>query len=496
MATNDGAHEGWSAPILPGGRSFSGDRAGAAIGVLPAIRQCTGRPEQGHPPGVGAARSPIAYGSPIGNPVPAIHPPITGADPRPTGWRDRRCELLTAAALLALLVATNRWMSWRGGAVLLTAHDEHSYRQIALAAPSLPGSRLANQYAQLFALNYLVGLIHAGLGVGIDLLFRVVSLVLIGLICWTLTLALRRTGVSTPAFAVCLGVFVLNTYALRYYLLALGYVTDLSFVLAIAMISLALICERFWLALLGIVLATLARQSALPVTFALAGIFAFAPPWRLADARVRWSRVAAVLLIPWLLFAALLAVSASFSAPTTPGVKGLTIVGAVERLPSGVGALAEHLVRVSNPLFILAALLIVALIARARLVSEHSRPRPALWTLPVLGLSVWLQPVALNPSYSAHPERLAVMSLGPFVIALGLLLADAERSGAPLTPRRAVVLVAIITAGSLQYLYTWFGPATALQGALLQFIAALAAGFVAWQGLSVTAAGVGGERLA
>ncbi len=403
--------------------------------------------------------------------------------PARSGWSSPRIAALTG--LLALLAATNRWMSWSGGARLLTAHDEHAYRQIALAAPGLPSAHLPNQYAQLFALNYVVGLVHAGLDIDVDVLYRIVSLALIGLICWTLALAVRRTGVSTPMFVVCLAAFVLNTYALRYYLLALGYVTDLSFVLAIAILSLALLSERFWLALFGIVLATLARQSALPVTFAVAGVFAFAPPWRRAPARLRWGRAATLLLVPWAVFGGLLAVSAGFSSPTTPGVRGLTLVGAIERLPSGLGALAEHCVRVANPLFIVAALLIVAILVRARRTPTHPRLDRRFWTLLVLGLSVWLQPVALNPSYSGHPERLAVMSLIPFVVALALVLADVERCGASLSPGRAGLVVAILAVGSLHYLYTWIGPSTALQGAVLQLMAAVAAGFAVWQGLMV-----------
>jgi len=64
----------------------------------------------------------------------------------------------------ALLALTNRWMSWSAGAKLVTARDEADYRTIALAAPGLPSGRLPNQHAQLFVLNYLVGLLHAATG--------------------------------------------------------------------------------------------------------------------------------------------------------------------------------------------------------------------------------------------------------------------------------------------------------------------------------------------
>lgn len=387
------------------------------------------------------------------------------------------------AGLLAIVGATNRWMSWRGGALLVSATDETDYRRIALAAPHLPSGRMANQRAQLFALNWLVGVIRAGLGVRVEGLFRVVSLLVIVAICAVLWAALRSCGISTPLLAVCMAIFVLNTYSLRYYLLAPGYITDLTFVLSMAVISLGLVSERFWLILGGIALATLARQSALPVAVAITLLLWFTPPWRAAPRATRALRALAALAVPFALFAVLLAVSLPFSYSDTPGVKGLTLLGAVAALPSRSGTLLEHFARVANPLFAVFAALAVALLLRRRVLP--GRPlRPPVIGCAVLGASVWLQAVVLNPSYSGHPERLAVLSLVPFVVALAFLLRDLQDAGMRLSAARAGAIVAILAAGSLHYLYTWAGPSTATEGGLLQLVAALAVGALLWTGLA------------
>jgi hypothetical protein len=391
-----------------------------------------------------------------------------------------RTALLVTAGLLVALAATNRWLSWNSGAQLVSARDEFDYRRIALAAPKLPSLAMANQHAQVFAPNYLVGLLHAVVGGNVDLLFRVVSLVVIVATCLGVAAALRSTGLRAPLFTLCLALFVLNTYSLRYYLIVPGYVTDLTFVLSLVLLSVAVISERFWLILGAIVVATLVRQTALPVTLALAYIVAFSGEWRLATGRLRAARAVAVVGVPVAVFGLMLLISSSFSVSATPGLSHLTVLDDLGRLPSGAGSLVQHVVRVVNPLLGVGAALAVALLLRARM-----RPGDALgWRVRaclLLGASVWLQAMALSPGYSAHPERLAVLSLIPFIFALALILRDLQDAGISLTPPQAAGIVAIVLAGSLHYLYTWLGPATALQGGVLQLLAALAVAAVVWR---------------
>lgn len=384
------------------------------------------------------------------------------------------------AGLLAVLAASNRWKGWSAGIRLLTADDSITYRRMALAAPSLPTAKVGNQHAEVFAYDYVVGLISYLLHVNIDYVFRAVSLALVLGICLTLHVAVTRAGLRTQTYAVCMAVFILNTYSLRYYLIASGYFLDVTFVLAVALAVNALLAERYWLALLAITLAMPARQTTLPVTLALAWWVAFAPGFAAASVRVRTMRALLIILLPVVVFVAMIVVSAPFSTSGTPGVTGLTVLGDFEHLPSTIGALAEHLARVANSLFAVGSLTIVALLARHR--AEPGTKLPFAFKGPfVVGCSIAGQALLLNTNYTGHPERLTALSLEPFVVALAYLLAEAEQRGLLLSTTRAWAISAVLAAGSLQYLYTIVGPATAAQGGVLQLLAAVIVGALLWQ---------------
>jgi len=222
--------------------------------------------------------------------------------------------------LLAVLAATNRWEGWTAGMRLLSARDEAVYRRIALAAPHPPQTRLPNQNAQEFVCSYVVGLVAHLLGIDVESAFRAAVVAVILGICIGLHVALGRSGVSTPAYAVCATVLILNTYSLRYYLIAPGILADVAFVLAITLVLNALIAGRYVLAVVLIALAMLTRQSAVPVGLALAWWVTFAPGWRAAPARVRLRRAVVIVLTPVVVYLTIIAVASPFSSPTTPGI--------------------------------------------------------------------------------------------------------------------------------------------------------------------------------
>lgn len=401
----------------------------------------------------------------------ALHLPNTG-----------RTRLGIAAGLLAVLAVSNRWLGWTAGWHLLFGYDERDYRRIALAAPHLPSVELPNQHAQVFAYPYLVGLVTHVLDVNVEYVLRAVCLAVILGICICLHAGLRRAGVTTPVYAVCMALFILNTYSLRYYLIVPGYFLDVTFVLTIGMVLGALISGRYWLAVAAIVLGTLARQSAVPVSLALAWWVSFGAGWQDAAVRLRLSRAVGIVAIPVVVYLVLIAISAPFSAPTTPGITGLTIIGDLEQLPSSIGPLAEHLLRTANGLFAVGSLTAVGLVAWRRIRPRSKLPFEVKGCL-VVGCSIAGQALLLNTGYSGHPERLAVLSLLPFVLGLSYLLRESERAGRAVTPTTAAAIVAALAAGSLQYLYTVVGPATAAEGAVLQFVAATMAGALLWREL-------------
>jgi hypothetical protein len=391
-----------------------------------------------------------------------------------------RTRLGIVVGLLAILAATNRWLSWTAGIALVQGHDAPVYRQMALAAPHLPTGKVGNQHAQVFPLVYLVGLVAHIIGVNVDDVFRAVAVGVILAICLALHVALTRAQVNTPAYAVCMALFILNTYSLRYYLIVPGYFLDITFVLALAITLHGLITRRYWLALAGVVLATLTRQTALPMTLALAWWVVFGEGWRDASTAARVARGCAIIVVPVAVFVAMVAISAPFSYSDTPSIVGLTILGNLEQLPSTFGALVNHAVRVANSLFAVISLTGVTLLAWHRARVREKVPFEFIGCL-VVGCSIALQAFLLNTNYSGHPERLTVLSLVSFVIGLAYLLRERERAGFKIPARTATLMIAILTVGSLQYLFTVVGPTTAQQGGVLQLVAAIVIGALLWR---------------
>jgi hypothetical protein len=380
--------------------------------------------------------------------------------------------------LLAILAATNHWTSWNGGIKLVTGRDAVFYKVMALAAPKLPPT-VPNQHAQEFPLVYVVGFVAHVLSVNVDYVFRATVFAVIAAIIVCLHRALKRSGVGLTVYALCMAVFILNTYSLRYYLIVPGYFLDLTFVLAIAIAIQGLIGGRYWVVVVGVVLATLARQSTLPASFAIAWWVAFGAGWRDAPGRLRAARAIAIVVLPVGLFLALVAISASFSESATPGVVGLTAISDLERLTSRIGALIEHWARVAHPLFSVASLTVVTLFARRRSGTRAKLPPEFVGCL-VVGGSIAVQPLLLSTTYDGHPERLTVLSLLPFVIGLAYLLRERELAGFLLPVRTVAVMIGVLAVGSLHYLFTSVGPATAVEGALLQLVAAIIVGAMLW----------------
>jgi hypothetical protein len=390
-----------------------------------------------------------------------------------------RARLAITGGLLALLAATNRWQGWTAGWQLVDGHDEPIYKQMALAAPHLP-TLVPNQHAQEFPLVYLVGLAAHLLGVSVDYVFRAVAYGVIVAICLSLHRLLDRAGVRLSTYAVCMALLILNTYCLRYYLIVPGYFLDVTFVLAIGIALGALISERYWLVVAAIVLGVLARQTAVVTSLTLGWWVAFGPGWRDAGGLRRACRAIGAVAIPVVTYLALVRLSARFSAPDTPGIVGLTVIGDLEHLPSTLGALADHAVRVADGLFAVAGLTGVAILSRYR-TGDRARLPFEFVGCSVVGWSIVLQALALNTSYSGHPERLTVLAMLPFVAAIGYLLREREQVGLVLPGSVAAVMIAVLTVGSLQYLYTVVGPSTAAQGAILQLVAAAVVSALLWR---------------
>jgi hypothetical protein len=372
-------------------------------------------------------------------------------------------------------------MSWAAGYRLLRAHDEAEYRVIARAAPHLPTVKLPEEHAQRFAFHYLVGLIAHGADVGVELAYAVGMIIVVLGLCAGLSAVLDRVQVSIPVFAVCMGVFILNTYSLRYYGLAPGEIADLLFDAGLLVALLGLLGRRYSIVLGGVAVATLARQTALPAAVAVGVWIYFDPGWRHVRSALRIARSVGIVLVSVGLWVVLAQVAAPFSARTTPDFAHLTVLADLERLPSGLGHLGQHVLRSVNGLLSVGALIGVAVVARRRFHPAARLPFE-FWGCLLVAASVAAQPLIFSAEFVDRNEtRLAVLSLVAFVGALAFALRDLERQGAALSPATALALVIVLAVGSLHHLYTVIGLANASQTVVLQFITGACLAGLLWR---------------
>lgn len=332
------------------------------------------------------------------------------------------------ALLLALVAATNRWMSFAAGFVYARADDERAYLRIAHAAPGLPDGRLADQHAQRWPLHWLIGSFADVTGVAPETLYRYAAIAFVVAMMLALCAVLMHLRASTATALLCLAVVALNPYALRYYGLAPAYLVDLALELGVAVALLGLLTRRLPLVLAGALLGVLSRQTMLPLLPVLAAWVAFAPEWRTSSGRVRLARAAAVLGLPLAAFLVVKGVAGDFSLRTIPFSR-LTILDHVAALPDTAHDLVNHFSHVAIVLLPIGGLL-VATVASSRL-----RKLPfAFWGCLAIGLVIVAQAAALNPDpvfndYSSSNEpRLTALALGSLVIAV----AAARTTTAPL----------------------------------------------------------------
>ncbi len=383
--------------------------------------------------------------------------------------------LALVGGLLALVGATNRWMSFGAGFVYARANDEHAYLRIANAFPHLPEGQLPSQHAQRWPGHWLIGGIADLLGTQPELVYRWAAIALAVAILLVLAAVLMRIGASTGLALVCLAVFALNPYALRYYALAPGYLDDLVLELGVALVLLGLAVRRLPLVLGGLLLGVLGRQTMVPVALVAAPWVVLAPGWRTAPRPARAARALAALGLPVGAYLAIRAVAAGFSLREVPFSR-LTILDAVSALPGTAHDLANHFAHVAIVLLPIGALLLAALL-RSGL---RGQP-PLFWAALAIGLVIVAQAAALNPDPifndygSSNEPRLTAMALA----ALAIALAAAQPH---VSPRLALAALAGLLLASLHQDFTIVSTGSAGATFALQAGVALALGVAVWRG--------------
>ena len=414
--------------------------------------------------------------------------------------RARHMQLTAVAiALLGFLAATNRYVSTSEDIHRLHDTDSLSYRAMAHAAPGLLHRRIPEWHAERFAVQWVIGslakLVHLGLT---PAYFIAVALVIVA-ICLVLVDLLERIGVSGRAGSVCLALFVLNPYTLRSYLLGPAGVGDLVLVLGVTIAVRGLVLRSPVGVLGGLLLGTLARQTAVPAALVAAAAGVLDPLWLARLGRRRVPFAVAVVALPAACYAIIRIVAHPFSGPS-PSLNVMTLLGA----PRSVHALAEHFARSVFPLLAVSALLlsswwILRPAARRRVGrGDPERQSAGDGRGDVYDLAAFVaQSMALNPVWVSDNEpRLSALAIVPLAVAVALSLRALERARGTALPRKvAAAALALLAIGSFHHIYTWLRLADVGETVALQVCVALALTvvMVKWAKRSAGAPSPGGD---
>jgi hypothetical protein len=368
---------------------------------------------------------------------------------------DRLRRPTPAATLVlwsALALVVQRWASIVQGVRDGYAVDVTSYLLIAEAAPSLPEGGVVRPFAERFPVHWLIGATSELTGIGLENVYRGASVLCVGAILAIAHLAIREQWLPVREHALALGVLAASAYPLHYLLAAPGMVTDGVFVLGLALTLLGFARASLALIVVGLVIAVLGRQTAVPVMAAAALWLLVAPAWRPS----RWRSAAAALVAPAIVYLTVRTVADGFAVPRLTSLEQSTVVGYLD----SVGELADHLGRM-----VLGIAVPTALLLAARFRSRGAWPLGPL----LLAVVVVAQPLVLGPATNGNNEpRLAGLAAPAVAVAAAALL-----RGARLSHVEALVAATAIAVAGLHPRYTWPPPWGSGVWAVLYVVAAV-----------------------
>jgi hypothetical protein len=350
---------------------------------------------------------------------------------------DRLRRLTPAGTLLAwsaLALLVQRWTSIAEGVQDGFAVDVTSYVVIAEAAPSLPEGGIVRPFAERFPVHWLIGIAADVTGLGLETVYRIASVVCVAGILAVAHRAIYEERLSTSEHALALGVLAASAYPLHYLLAAPGMVTDGVFVLGLSLTLLGFARTSLTLVAIGLVVALLGRQTAIPVAFAAALWIVVAPAWR----PVRWRGAAAAVLTPGIVYLIVRVMADGFAVPRSTTFEDSTVVGYLH----SVGETADHFGRT-----------LVGIAVPAALVLSAWLRTPGRWPAGplLLAAAIVVQPLLLGPATNGDNEpRLAGLAVPAVAVAAAALL-----RGAQLSRVETLVAAGAVALAGLHPRYTW-----------------------------------------
>lgn len=382
-----------------------------------------------------------------------------------------RRDAFWLVGIVAFFALTTRWLGWQAGIAATGGQDVHQYELMSRAAPGLPTGPVGSAYTARFFVHWSVGALADVAGVSVEVAYRVLGLVAVAGFVLVARLCLLRLGLAGWPLRLCLALAVLNPYALRYYMLVPGYLSDVVFQLGLAVALLGVLSRRFSTLLVGLVLAVLARQTIVAVAPVLALWLLVTGRHRPGAGRRLTVAVAAVLL-PVAALVLVHLVTRPFTTTFSPRFPADTVLPLVVRLPGRVAVLGDHVLRILAPLLLVLSLL-------AALVVVHVRDRRALapecYLFALVAAAVVGQPLVIGPSFpgfAGNEPRLSALGFLPLVLCLA---AAFRSSGLVLPAWRGATLIALVAVASLHHVYTSVGPTDASAFLGLQLVASVLA---------------------
>ncbi len=281
-------------------------------------------------------------------------------------------RILTTLTFCAILLLTNRWLSYQEGIDVLKAADTNSYMTIAQAAPALPvlapEALLPTNHTARFAVPYIAGTIAHFTGISHERLFLLATLFFCGVVVWVCHKMLEELACTDSQYALAMALLIFNPYMFRYYLAVPAMVNDVVFVAGLALTLLGLVRGGFGMVLAGGLLAIAGRQNALVFLPALGLWMVLGEQWRtggMVRSLTRFGIVAASVVVVYVVIGRVIA---PFS---VRGMEGDAIMGFVRWVlaPSAGKAkvFAEYFLRtIICLLFPIMILFAAALVRRLR----------------------------------------------------------------------------------------------------------------------------------
>ena len=170
------------------------------------------------------------------------------------------------------LITTNSYFNYEQSLIFGGA-DGFSYFEISQSAPKFANIPLQPIHAERFFFPFLIGLLNKLFSIEIYSLYQIFVFVVIVLINCLLIRILRNAGVNSFNLLISITLLNLNPYLTRYYIANPLILNDLIFILGTLNSILGISLKNKKMLFIGLIISSLARQSAIAIPISLFVIF-------------------------------------------------------------------------------------------------------------------------------------------------------------------------------------------------------------------------------